>query len=60
MMYGPLYVGNPAKDLDVVDSILNYDGYSKRFKEYCPADMRPLLAPDRSLGSVIKMLTPFW
>jgi phosphoenolpyruvate carboxykinase (diphosphate) len=59
IIYGTYYVNNLAKDLDNVESILNYD-YRRRWKD-CPDRTRPsreILSIDRTLGSVIKLLTP--
>lgn len=59
IIYGNLYVQDLEKDLDYVERILNYD-YRGRFKDdpnrTKPA--RPILAESRTLGSVIKLLTP--
>ncbi|MGE5352911.1 MAG: hypothetical protein ACM3P0_12565 [Acidobacteriota bacterium] len=59
IIYGPFFVADFKKDLEFVDQIINYD-YSKRYKipvrKTTPS--RPLLSTQRSLGSVIKMLTP--
>ncbi len=55
---GPVFVNDLAKDLDRVDEILRHD-YSKRFRD--PAKNRPhgrpILGPERSLGSVVKLLS---
>jgi len=55
---GPVFVSDLAKDLDRVDEILGYD-YSKRFRD--PAKnrphVRPILGAERSLGSVVKLLS---
>ncbi|HYE69326.1 MAG TPA: hypothetical protein VEA58_11985, partial [Anaerovoracaceae bacterium] len=59
IIYGTYYVNDLAKDLDNVESILNYD-YRRRWKDY-PDRTRPsreILSIDRTLGSVIKLLTP--
>ena len=55
---GPFFVGNITDDLDQVELIFQRD-YSDRFR-YPPeeADTRSLLSPKRTLGSVIKLLTP--
>lgn len=59
MIAGPVFVADFQKDFDKVDAILNHD-YSQRFRD--PSrnrpDSRPILSPQRSLGSVIKLLTP--
>eukprot|EP01107_Rhizomastix_libera_P004865 TRINITY_DN17_c0_g1_i2.p1 TRINITY_DN17_c0_g1~~TRINITY_DN17_c0_g1_i2.p1 ORF type:complete len:1157 (+),score=318.39 TRINITY_DN17_c0_g1_i2:42-3512(+) len=59
MMFSPLFINNPQQDFDMVNTILNYDKYSSRFREARPVeDTRPILSPHRPLGSVINMLTP--
>ncbi|MFV0553204.1 MAG: hypothetical protein ACK5LR_00695 [Mangrovibacterium sp.] len=60
MIQGSYIVGDLAEDLAQVDEIMAYD-FSKRFK--VPADYsvnapRHILSSTRSLGSVIKLLTP--
>ena len=40
-----------------VGELIRHD-YSDRFKDPTRIDQRPLLAAERSLGSVIKLLTP--
>lgn len=59
IIYGTYYVNDLEKDLDHVEHILNYD-YRHRWKDdpdrVRPA--RPILSIDRTLGSVIKLLTP--
>ncbi len=59
IIHAPFYVGNLRKDLDAVERLLNRN-YGQRFKD--PARRRersrPILGPERSLGSVIKLLTP--
>ncbi|HYO10101.1 MAG TPA: hypothetical protein VER17_14120 [Tepidisphaeraceae bacterium] len=64
MLYGPIFVADAEKDLAKVREILAYD-FSKRWRadsperpEYPTGRSRPLLSPQRSLGSVIKLLTP--
>ncbi|MEN8167591.1 MAG: hypothetical protein ABFR65_08975 [Pseudomonadota bacterium] len=61
VIYGPLFVDNLQKDLDLVEAIFERD-YSDRFKpSYAQEDRDPTrkpLSPERSLGSVIKLLTP--
>ena len=56
---GGVFVENFAKDMDIVADIFEYD-YSKRFRD--PArnggDQRKLLSVERTLDSVIKLLTP--
>jgi len=57
MISGPVFIGNFEKDLDQVDAILNYD-YSKRRRDASTNDRRSVLSTERSLGSVIRLLTP--
>ncbi len=54
---GPVFIGDFEADFDKVADIINYD-YSKRFRDSSMQDDRSLLSMDRSLGSVIKLLTP--
>jgi len=59
IIYGTYYVHNLESDLDQVEKILNYD-YRRRWKA-TPNRTRPsraILSPERTLGSVIKLLTP--
>lgn len=61
IIYGPIYVNNLERDLDAAEIICNHD-YSQRLKpEFSHEDRDPSRQPlsmDRSLGSVIKLLTP--
>ncbi len=64
MIYGPIFVADINSDLDRVDEIFNRD-YADRWKttssqkpDYKNRTSRKILSPDRSLGSVIKLLTP--
>lgn len=62
IVYGPIYVSDFKTDLDFVEAIFTKD-YSTRFKSPPPPAFankpsRPVLSPARSLGSVIKLLTP--
>lgn len=59
IIYGTYYVNDLEKDLDYVERILTFD-YSKRWKEKpdrSGATARSILSIDRTLGSVIKLLT---
>ena len=58
MIDGPVFVADLKKDFDFVEEIINRD-YLDRFK-VSPPDRRhrPILSHERSLGSVIKLLTP--
>ncbi len=59
ILQGPVFVSNFAKDFAMVGDLIKRD-YRNRFKD--PArnnqDSRPILSPERSIGSVIKLLTP--
>jgi hypothetical protein len=57
MISGPVFVGDFEKDLDQVEAIFNYD-YSKRRRDSSTNDDRGVLDSNRSLGSVIRLLTP--
>ena len=56
---GPVFVADFHRDMELVGQLLARD-YTDRFRD--PArrgiDRRPILSPERSLGSVIKLLTP--
>ncbi len=58
-IHGSVFVADFEEDMDAVAAILDRD-FSKRFAD--PArngvDHRPILSEDRSIGSVIKLLTP--
>ncbi len=57
--YGSFYIQNLEKDSEMVDMLINYD-YSNRWKTKYPnaRPSRPLLSPQRTLGSAVKLLTP--
>jgi hypothetical protein len=59
IIHAPFYIGNLKKDFDAVERILARD-YQKRFvnPEQMAKSSRPILSGQRSLGSVIKLLTP--
>jgi hypothetical protein len=59
MIAAPLLVEDLKQDLDDAWDVINHD-YSKRYKNPPPTGKasRPLLSPERSLGSVVGMLTP--
>ncbi|MBK8576234.1 MAG: hypothetical protein IPN90_11350 [Elusimicrobia bacterium] len=59
MVQGPVFVADFQKDMDLVDSIIDRP-YTGRFKDphMDKHPSRTILGPDRSLGSVIKLLTP--
>jgi hypothetical protein len=64
MLYGPIFVADIEADLAKVDEIFKRD-YSKRWRsecknhpDYSKRPSRAILSPERSLGSVIKLLTP--
>ncbi|MDD5323607.1 MAG: hypothetical protein PHD43_23990, partial [Methylococcales bacterium] len=59
IIFGSVFIENFDKDMDMVAEIFEHD-YSNRFRD--PArngsDQRKLLSNKRTLGSVIKLLTP--
>ena len=57
ILTGPVFVADLKKDFDYVEELIRRD-YSGRFVEARKTDVRTILAPERSLGSVIKLLTP--
>ncbi len=62
VLYGPLFVDDLQRDLDVVQGILDRD-YADRYRpalrpDYTGRSSRRVLSERRSLGSVIKMFTP--
>ncbi len=62
VIYGPLFVNDLCKSLEQVEAIFNHD-YTNRYKsefepDYTDNPPRSPLSMRRSLGSMIKMLTP--
>ena len=57
ILTGPVFVADFKRDFDRVAELIQSD-YSQRFKDRGRSDSRPILSPQRSLGSVIKLLTP--
>ena len=57
ILVGPVFVSDFKKDFDQVAELIDRD-YSHRLSEPGKLDERPILAAERSLGSVIKLLTP--
>ncbi len=57
MISGPIFVGDFEENLDQVEAIFNYD-FSKRRRDSSTNDNRNVLTSKRSLGSVIRLLTP--
>ena len=61
MIYGPIFVGDIQRELDKVDEIFQKD-YSDRWRSPRPGPRlkksRSVLSTERSLGSVIKLLSP--
>ena len=56
---GPVFVSDFEKDFDLAEKIINHE-FGQRFRDQSKnrEKGRPLLGPERSLGSVIKLLTP--
>jgi hypothetical protein len=57
ILTGPVFVADFKADFDRVSELVHRD-YSGRFSGKPPRDSRPVFAAERSLGSVIKLLTP--
>ncbi len=59
IIQGPVFVADFRKDFDFVADLIRRD-YRNRFKDAAKnnKDSRPILSDQRSLGSVIKLLTP--
>jgi phosphoenolpyruvate carboxykinase (diphosphate) len=61
VIHGPIFIGDYEEDMSLVDSIVNRD-YSNcllpEFKPYRSDQSRPIMSTSRTLGSVIKLLTP--
>jgi len=57
ILTGPVFVADLKRDFDLVEDLIHRD-YANRFLEKSKKDARAVLAPERSLGSVIKLLTP--
>ncbi len=60
VLYGPVYVGNFDDDIAQLESIFNKDFQTALLPELRQSNgrARPILSTERSLGSVIKLLTP--
>ena len=61
MLYGPIFVDDLHKDLDPVQEIFDRDYTDRLLPGFEHEDRDPRrkpLSPERSLGSVIKLLTP--
>jgi len=56
ILTGPVFVADFKNDFAHVEKLIEHD-YSKRFKDSTRIDHRPVLSAERSLGSVIKLLT---
>ncbi len=57
MISGPVFIGDFEDNLNQVEAIFNYD-YSTRRRDSSTNDNRGVLSNQRSLGSVIRLLTP--
>lgn len=57
ILTGPVFVADFKSDMNKVAKLINRD-YSDRFKDPKRTEARSVLSPERSLGSVIKLLTP--
>ena len=58
IIQGPVFVADFRRDFDLVERLIerNYGGRFRGGRR--KQDSRPILSPERSLGSVIKLLTP--
>jgi hypothetical protein len=56
ILTGPVFVADLKTDMDRVAQLISRD-YADRFVDKSRVDSRPVLACERSLGSVIKLLT---
>ena len=61
VIHGPIFIGNYEEDMDLVQQIVDHD-YSDcllpAYKDFVSDPSRPIFGPQRTLGSVIKHLTP--
>jgi hypothetical protein len=59
IVHGPVFVADFQRDFDTIEGILQRD-FSRRFADVSlhGNDHRTVLSPQRTLGSVIKLLTP--
>jgi len=59
ILQGPVFIADFQREFDLVNKLVKRD-YADRFRDKSrPArDSRPILSSERSLGSVIKLLTP--
>jgi len=57
ILTGPVFIADFKNDFDRVAELIERD-YSGRFKDASRVDQRAILSAERSLGSVIKLLTP--
>jgi phosphoenolpyruvate carboxykinase (diphosphate) len=57
VLTGPVFIADFKKDFDQIAELIARD-YSGRFREPGRVDRRSVLSAERSLGSVIKLLTP--
>lgn len=59
IIYAPVIVANFKKDFDMVQAIIEKD-YGQRYRDVAQhtTDSRPILSKRRTLGSVVKLLTP--
>lgn len=57
ILTGPVFIADFKRDFDQVAELIERD-YRGRFRDAARQDARSILDPERSLGSVIKLLTP--
>ena len=57
MISGPVFIGDFEENMNQVEAIINHD-FSNRRRDSSTNDNRGILSNERSLGSVIRLLTP--
>jgi len=61
VIHGPIFIGDYNEDMDLVQQIVDHD-YSdcvlEAYRPFVSDPSRPIFGPQRTLGSVIKLLTP--
>ncbi|MFO8023449.1 MAG: hypothetical protein R6U65_13350 [Perlabentimonas sp.] len=60
IIYGSFHIDDVDKDFEMAQQVIEFD-YTKRWKDPSvqKKDKRSLMDPNRTLGSVIKLLTPY-
>jgi phosphoenolpyruvate carboxykinase (diphosphate) len=61
ILHGPIFIGDFEEDMSLVQDVINRDysnAIKEEFKKFNSDPSRPILSTERTLGSVIKLLTP--